>query len=326
MILLIKEINMSTELATIQHQTLELANARQEIEIMKLKFELQKLQAQKVSRLDDSLFSPSLFPHYQKVAETLSRSGVIPNAYKGKPEDIFVAISMGYQLGFPVEQSLQDIAVINGRPCLWGDGLLALVLNHPDCIGINEVPIHNGKVISGYVCTVMRKGHEPHSKSFTLQDAERAGLLKKGGPWSAYPERMLQMRARSYAIRDKFADALRGLKVAEEVQELDDKSNIIDVQQIKKEEKQVDKLKTILKEVENLNISQEKCDFIEDKENEDRIEEIKRLMMEKNFDESRINKALEYFKVEYVEDMTTDQLKSFKSHLERIPTTTIEKS
>ena len=87
---------------------------------MDLKFQLEKIQAKKASRLEDSLFSPMLFPHYQKVAETLSKSGVIPNAYRGKPEDVFVAIAMGYQLGFPVEQSLQDIAVINGRPCLWG--------------------------------------------------------------------------------------------------------------------------------------------------------------------------------------------------------------
>src|ERR1700733_2924686 len=167
---------MSNELAIAQQ---ELRLAKQEAEIMNLKFQLEKVQAEKASRLEDSLFSPALFPHYQKVAETLSKSNVIPKDYKGKPEDIFVAIAMGYQLGFPVEQALQDIAVINGRPSVWGDGLLALALNHPECQSITEEPIYEGTAIIGYKCTVKRKGHEAHTKSFILQDAKRAGLLGK---------------------------------------------------------------------------------------------------------------------------------------------------
>jgi len=133
---------MSNELAVLQN---ELTVARQQNEIMQLRFELQKAQAQKTSRLEDSLFAPALYPHYQKVAETLAKSSVIPTIYRNKPEDIFVAMAMGYQLGFPVEQSLQDIAVINGRPCLWGDGLLSLALNDPECQSIKEDPLRNPK-------------------------------------------------------------------------------------------------------------------------------------------------------------------------------------
>src|ERR1700685_1745808 len=108
---------MSTELVELKQ---ELMIARQHSEILELKYKLQKTQAEKSSRLEDSLLAPNLYEHYQKVALMLSKSGIIPNAYKGKPEDVFVAMAMGYQLGFPIEQSLQDIAVINGRPCLWG--------------------------------------------------------------------------------------------------------------------------------------------------------------------------------------------------------------
>ncbi len=51
------------------------------------------------------------------------------------------------------------------------------------------------------------------------EDAKKAGLWGKAGPWSQYPKRMLQMRARSFALRDKFADALSGLIMAEEAQD-----------------------------------------------------------------------------------------------------------
>lgn len=325
---------MNNELVSVQQ---ELRIAKQEAEIMSLKFQLEKVQAHKASRLEDSLFAPALFPHYQKVAETLSKSAVIPTAYRGKPEDIFVAMAMGYQLGFPVEQSLQDVAVINGRPCLWGDGLLSLVLNHPECKSIKEEPIYNGQVVIGYICTVIRKGHEPHSKSFTMQDAERAGLLKKGGVWSAYPERMLQMRARSLALRDKFADALRGLRIAE-IEE--DDENVIEgeVVNIKKSESQVDKLKSILSSLPSGKPGQGAVDGVyvdvdkngkpneEPKENdmgdkdkpisEDQINKIEILMEEQSFDDTRKLKALNYFKVGSLSDLSDAQARVFLFQLQ----------
>ena len=47
----------------------------------------------------------------------------------------------------------------------------------------------------------------------------KAGLWAKSGPWTQYPKRMMQMRARGFALRDKFADALGGLITVEEAQD-----------------------------------------------------------------------------------------------------------
>jgi hypothetical protein len=256
----------------------------------------------------------------------LSKSGVIPNAYKGKPEDIFVAMAMGYQLGFPVEQALQDIAVINGRPCLWGDGLMALVLVHKDCEDIEEEPIYSGQVVTGYICTVKRKGHKPHRKSFTINDATIAGLVSKGGVWKNYPERMLQLRARAYALRDKFADALRGIRQAE-VEEDDARTFEGEVvSSTDTDTKQVDKLKSILK---NNSKPEEKKVELEDDQakqrspkdstpiSEDNLQEIQCLMDEKGFDEVRKLKAMDYFKVTKLSELTNEQAKVFKIQLSR---------
>jgi len=75
---------------------------------------------------------------------------------------------------------------------------------------------------SGAVSTVKRKGMEPVSVTFTVGDAIRAGLWKKAGPWTQYPKRMLQMRARSFALRDAFPDVLRGLVATEELMDYPD--------------------------------------------------------------------------------------------------------
>jgi hypothetical protein len=310
---------MTNELMNTNQQSLELINAKQEAEILKLKFELQKIQAQKASRLEDSLFSPNLFPHYTKVAETLSKSSVIPTAYRNKPEDIFVAMAMGYQLGFPVEQALQDIAVINGRPCLWGDGLLALVLNHPECEGIQEEPIYSGQVITGYICTVKRKGHQPHSKPYTVDDAMKAGLLKKGGAWSTSESRMLQLRARAFAVRDKFADALRGLRQAEV--EIDEPETIIEGEVVKNtSENQTEKLKLRLQN--NATVAPTNDSFANPKAPEsDSVgnqpitdkykQEIEKRMTDLGFDDERKKKALDYFKVDSLDRLTNKEASVF---------------
>lgn len=50
-----------------------------------------------------------------------------------------------------------------------------------------------------------------------MEDARKAGLAGKQGPWTSYPKRMRQMRARAFALRDVFPDVLRGMPVAEEL-------------------------------------------------------------------------------------------------------------
>jgi len=62
----------------------------------------------------------------------------------------------------------------------------------------------------------MRKDDpNPVLGQFSMADAARAGLKGKSGPWQQYPQRMLQMRARGFALRDAFPDVLRGLISAE---------------------------------------------------------------------------------------------------------------
>lgn len=66
------------------------------------------------------------------------------------------------------------------------------------------------------VCIAKRHGSSPVTARFSVMDAKRAGLWTKAGPWQTYPRRMLQMRARSFALRDAFPDVLKGLISVEE--------------------------------------------------------------------------------------------------------------
>lgn len=133
-----------------------------------------------------------------------------------RPEQILVAIMAGAELGFAPFQAMQSFAVINGKPNIWGDALPALLWSSG--FKIKEW-FDNADEPTKAFCRITRPDGEEIERSFTLAQAKKAGLLGKQGPWQQYPERMLQMRARAFAARDGAADVLRGMHVAEEVQD-----------------------------------------------------------------------------------------------------------
>lgn len=152
-----------------------------------------------------------------KIATMVSNSLLAPKDFRGKPEDTLVAMMLGNELGLNPMQAIQNIAVINGRPSIYGDALLALVQNHPTFESINE---SFDDVTMTATCKVKRRGCEAAIVTFSQADASTAGLWAKAGPWTNYPKRMLQMRARGFALRDQFSDALSGLITREEAMDI----------------------------------------------------------------------------------------------------------
>lgn len=168
--------------------------------------------------------TPSNLQEAIQFAEILAKSTIVPKHYQNKSGDILVAVQMGAELGLKPIQALQNIAVINGRPSVYGDALLALVQINPVFESIQES--FDEETNTAY-CTVKRKGESEYKVSFSEKDARKAGLWGKGGPWTTYPKRMLQMRARGFALRDKFADVLGGLITAEEARDIPTDDNAI---------------------------------------------------------------------------------------------------
>ncbi len=151
-----------------------------------------------------------------RCSELIASSSICPKGYQGQPGNVLVALQMGQELGLKPMQALQNIAVINGRPSLWGDAMVAVCRQSKDWEFISE--IYDEKA-EAFVCTVKRRNEPEVVRSFSMSDAKTAGLLGKDGPWRSYPKRMLQMRARGFALRDAFPDTLRGILIKEEAQD-----------------------------------------------------------------------------------------------------------
>lgn len=151
-----------------------------------------------------------------RLSQGIAASGLAPKDMN-TAEKITVAILTGLEIGLPPMFALQKIAVVNGRPCLWGDALPALLWSRG--FKINErIEGVTGTTRVAF-CKVIRPDGTEVERAFSETDALRAGLLKKAGPWTQYPDRMLQMRARGYACRDGAADVLSGLYLREELDE-----------------------------------------------------------------------------------------------------------
>jgi len=163
-----------------------------------------------------------------RFSQILARSGLAPKGMQ-TPEAICIAVQMGLEVGLTPMAALQNIAVINGRPTIWGDAQLGIVRGTGELEEFDEWYEVGGKRVSrnpstftddtAAVCKVKRRGYPAVETGFSVGDAKRANLWGKQGPWEQYPARMLRFRARSFGLRDTFGDALRGIKTTEEAQD-----------------------------------------------------------------------------------------------------------
>lgn len=166
---------------------------------------------------------PQTLEEAYRLSQALAASGMAPRGID-KPEQILVAIMAGAELGLAPFQSLQSFAVINGKPNIWGDGMLAVVRARG--VKVKEWFDNDDEPTKAFCHVTRPDTGEEIERTFSLGDARKANLIGKTGPWQTNQKRMLQMRARAFAIRDGCADMLRGIQIREEVE---DYSHVRDV-------------------------------------------------------------------------------------------------
>jgi hypothetical protein len=163
-----------------------------------------------------------IYPHDMesawRMATAISKSGLAPKGIT-TPEAIFTAMQLGAEVGLSPMSALQNIAVVNGRPTIWGDAQLALVRGSGLLESFEERYEGEGDTLKA-ICVATRYGYTPSMGEFSVQDAKTAGLWNKDGPWKTNPKRMLKMRARAFALRDGFTDVLKGIYSYEEASDI----------------------------------------------------------------------------------------------------------
>lgn len=144
-------------------------------------------------------------------AETLAKTNIIPKQYYGRPDDIVAAGLMGMSYGLDLMQALRCIHVVDGKPTMAAEAMLAMVRKHGHSV--------TGKKTRTAVTIVGKRADNGDSMEieWTLEDAKAAGLLGKSN-WKQYPRQMMWARAVSELCTSLFSDVTNGLYVYEEIQ------------------------------------------------------------------------------------------------------------
>lgn len=165
------------------------------------------------AKLGETGFAPRSMAELQQVAQLAVQGGYAPRGTT--VQGAMLAIAKGMEVGLSPLYALQNIAVINGKPSIYGDGLIGLVHRSGKMVHFREYIEGDGDDACG-VCEVQREGFPVHVSRFSVADAKQAGLWGRTDVWKKYWKRMLTHRARDYGLRDQFADVLGGLVSQEE--------------------------------------------------------------------------------------------------------------
>lgn len=259
---------------------------------------------------------PRSFEEAERLAGIISNSSICPQSLKGRPSDVLIILQMGHELKLQPMQAMRSLGCINGMPFAYGDGLLALVKRHAEFEDINEWI--EGEISSGKAtayCTITRKGKVPQTRQFSIEDAVRACLWKKPGPWTMYPQRMLQHRARGYCAKDVFPDALFGLMSEDEVRNIPVASETV-IPQGKGLQGLKETLTASVETQKNADIVDGDYEVISKPiEDETLINELLSLIVEKNIPQKSLNKWSKQFNVGSVQEIPIEGIKKIINHI-----------
>ena len=112
------------------------------------------------------VLAPASFSELVQFAQMAAKSQLVPKEYRNQPEDIMLAVQLGSEVGLRPMQALQNIAVINGRPAVWGDALPGLCKASPvydDIIETCENKHEPDQLVA--VCIAKRHGSTPRPRA-----------------------------------------------------------------------------------------------------------------------------------------------------------------
>lgn len=188
---------------------------------------------------------PQNLDEVARIARTAVQAGLLghvrddENEKAKKLAQASLIVMQGLELALSPMQSFNGIAVINGRTAVWGKLARALIIRAGH--KIEERITDKGKDTETHWCKITR-GDNGASKEvgFGIEDAKRAGLwspekkvkrynykerkeelVDNDSPWHRYWPRMLAWRAFGHCATDVCSDALLGMALAEEMQDVE---------------------------------------------------------------------------------------------------------
>ena len=158
--------------------------------------------------------APASYDEMFRLAESMFRSKMFGVS---SPEQAMVVLMTGLELGFSPAQAFRGIHVINNKPTLSADMMVAVCKSRPDVCHYFRMVETTDERATYETHRVGEPG--PQRITFTSADAKRAGLLSNP-THQKYPGPMLRARSSSALARMVYSDLILGLYTPDEIESI----------------------------------------------------------------------------------------------------------
>ena len=173
---------------------------------------------------DAKLYNQSL-----AMAQTLSKSEIIPQSYKGKPADCLIAIDIANRLGLSPAIVMQNSQIVRGNFTWKGSACKAMIDGCGRYQKTRYVYVgEEGKDSYGcYLEAIDNDGEIIKGVPVTIAMAKKEGWYNKdGSKWQTMSDLMLKYRAAAFFMRTECASIAMGFLTKEEVEDVYGKQTI----------------------------------------------------------------------------------------------------
>lgn len=162
------------------------------------------------------------FQMAMQAAEMLASSSMVPTTYQNNPGSCFIALNTALRLRMDPLMIMQNLYVVQGRPSWSGQFAIALV-NICSKFELTWFEFRNGQDFQAGVrmCAQLKTGQHVYGTWVTPEMVKAEGWGKK---WQTMPEQMYKYRAAAFFARTNCPEALLGLSVEGEAEDMADKS------------------------------------------------------------------------------------------------------
>lgn len=163
-----------------------------------------------------------------RIATQYSKSDLVPDTYKEKPQNVIIALGMAQKTGFDVFTIMQNLSIVRGKASWSGSFCRTLIESTGLYKDIDLIEVGKREDDSwGYYLQAIKKsdGKPVKGATVTVKMAKDEGWFAKNPKWKSLTELMLQYRATAFFARVYASSAINGLQTSDEIDDVYSKQN-----------------------------------------------------------------------------------------------------
>jgi len=160
-----------------------------------------------------------------RLAQMYAGSAIVPEQYRNRPHDCFIACQMAFRLKVDPFAYMQSSYVVHGRPGLEAKLAIAMLNTSGKIKGRvkyrEEKDKKTGKTIKCQAVAIDADTGEEVEATVDWEMVTKEGWAgKNGSKWMTIPDQMFRYRSATFLIRAFYPEVLMGMDLADELEDV----------------------------------------------------------------------------------------------------------